>query len=929
MILSYGNSTDDYLDLNNYLLNHNETNNHNIIIELKNNIKIENNIFGYIYSHIQIIDKINCNNISLISSTNNLIETIYNLQINENIILNLDFSNNQYYPINCTLKYRYVITEPELDEFDDYCKIKNTDILKDNAKENFIKQKYIGKISSYNIFLKIDDNNIDKDKEEELEEEKQVKELEEEKQEEEFEEEKQEEEEVDEKVEVKEEKVEEERVEEEKEEEEIIKEIPNEINEKEKKNNNYINIKNNNITTLNISKEKLFEDLDEIVKEIEIGENYKIKGEDFTLSIYPINSTVSPSSTHVNFSECESILREYYNISPSVILTFFQLEINNNNSKSLVNNVEYQVYDNNKIMLDLNKCNDANIKIFYSIKDNSLIDMLSVSSFNDIGIDIFNINDSFFNDICQPYSNSNNDLILKDRIKEIYQNYSLCDEGCQYIEFSLEYKTISCDCKVKSNMTINDTSINLNQFDNIKTDSNFGIIKCYNLVFSFKGKLSNFGFWIFLLIVLGHIPLLIIYFYNGLKPIEKYIISEMVKNGYIRKDKNSMKSNKKRKKNVNKKNPPKKVKINKNSKKNKKGKYNEVSKRFKKIKSIKLNNGSSINNLNKSENKIIDELNSDKRKIINTYKKTGKIKQNKKSLIKNKTFTGKNSKIKKINEIQTQGEKGINGNTKNIINFSLIKINLKNTKEYTPKTSNHILNNYSFEEAVKHDMRSICTIFYIFLLSKQAILHAFLFKSPLSLFSLRLCLLLFIISSDLALNAFFYLDDKISEKYRYTKNLFLFTFNNNITVILLSTLIGFIFLTLFTKLSNSSNAIRNIFIKEEEKLKQNKKYIVTDKRKKEILNEIETTLKKYKIKVIIFIIFELLLEFFFFYYVTAFCHVYSNTQVSWLLDSLLSMISRIIIDCLISLLFAKLYRMAVEANTKSIYNCVLLFYSFG
>ena len=142
MILSYGNSTDDYLDLNNYLLNHNETNNHNIIIELKNNIKIENNIFGYIYSHIQIIDKINCNNISLISSTNNLIETIYNLQINENIILNLDFSNNQYYPINCTLKYRYVITEPELDEFDDYCKIKNTDILKDNAKENFIKQKY-------------------------------------------------------------------------------------------------------------------------------------------------------------------------------------------------------------------------------------------------------------------------------------------------------------------------------------------------------------------------------------------------------------------------------------------------------------------------------------------------------------------------------------------------------------------------------------------------------------------------------------------------------------------------------------------------------------------------------------------------------------------------------------------------------------------
>ena len=96
-------------------------------------------------------------------------------------------------------------------------------------------------------------------------------------------------------------------------------------------------------------------------------------------------------------------------------------------------------------------------------------------------------------------------------------------------------------------------------------------------------------------------------------------------------------------------------------------------------------------------------------------------------------------------------------------------------------------------------MRSICQIFYIFLLSKQVGFHAFLFRSPLEPFSLRLCLLIFIISNDLALNSFFYLDDKISEKYRYAKNIFLFAFNNNLTVILLSTLIGFLFLTLFTK----------------------------------------------------------------------------------------------------------------------------------
>ena len=144
--------------------------------------------------------------------------------------------------------------------------------------------------------------------------------------------------------------------------------------------------------------------------------------------------------------------------------------------------------------------------------------------------------------------------------------------------------------------------------------------------------------------------------------------------------------------------------------------------------------------------------------------------------------------------------------------MNLIKIDLNNIKEYIPKHSNFILNNYTYDEAIQYDMRSICLIFYIFLLSKQVALHTFLYKSPLELFPLRFCLLIFIISSDLALNSLFYLDDKISKKYKYTKNLFLFTFNNNITIILLSTFIGFIFITFFTNLNNVTNTIREIFL---------------------------------------------------------------------------------------------------------------------
>ena len=122
------------------------------------------------------------------------------------------------------------------------------------------------------------------------------------------------------------------------------------------------------------------------------------------------------------------------------------------------------------------------------------------------------------------------------------------------------------------------------------------------------------------------------------------------------------------------------------------------------------------------------------------------------------------------------------------------------------------------EEAFKYDRRNILEIFYIYLLSKQAFFHAFLYRSPLVLFPLRFCLLLFIISSDLALNAFFYFNDNISRKFKNTRNIFIFTFNNNMTVILLSTSVGFILLTLFTNLSNATRVIRDVFKKEEKKL---------------------------------------------------------------------------------------------------------------
>ena len=696
-------------------------------------------------------------------------------------------------------------------------------------------------------------------------------------------------------------------------------------------NDNVVNIvetilQNDKITEkINITKEKIIDELDSIMKEIEIGQIYEKIADDYSILIYPTNSINIHSSTYVNFSECETLLRNHYKIPNSTIMTFMQIELKNENSQSLINQVEYQAYDGNKTVLDLSLCDDVNINILYMIKNKSLIDFTTANNFKKLGIDVFNINDSFFNDICQPYSESDNDLILEDRIKDIYKNYVLCEEGCIYNNINFEDMTISCECKVKNNISMVISPLKLKEVEGSST--NFDVIKCYNLVFSLKGKLNNKGFLIFTFLVFAHIPLLIYYFTKGIKPVKIYIINEMKKYGYIKDDGDEKKKVLKKK--------IKKYEKTKDSTQAAplKNKKKTIDKKIT-LKNINKIDNSSLINIMKSNSKEIKALsNCNKEEQVSTNIKKSKFKK------KGTKILNEEGKTKILENIITQSfsknmpeqesNPNENGNNRNNYNLINIDLNLYGHNKYIPPESHIILNNYTFEEAKKYDHRQICLIFYIITLSKQIFFHTFLYRSPIELFSLRLCLFIFIISSDLALNALFYFNDNISKKYRYAKNLFLFTFSDNITIIILSTSVGFILLTLFTKLSNSTNNIREIFQKEEKKLKQDKNYKVTEQRKNEIIFEIDLILKKMKIKIIILIIIELIIMLFFWYYVTAFCHVYFSTQISWLIDSSSSILSRAIIELLISLILAKLYRISIDGEIHCLYKFVMFLYNFG
>ena len=76
------------------------------------NLQIENNIFGLIYRGIIILDKVNYDNINLVSSISEIKSIEINTILEEKAKIKIIFPNQKYYQIDCIIHYAYIITEP-------------------------------------------------------------------------------------------------------------------------------------------------------------------------------------------------------------------------------------------------------------------------------------------------------------------------------------------------------------------------------------------------------------------------------------------------------------------------------------------------------------------------------------------------------------------------------------------------------------------------------------------------------------------------------------------------------------------------------------------------------------------------------------------------------------------------------------------------
>ena len=689
-------------------------------------------------------------------------------------------------------------------------------------------------------------------------------------------------------------------------------------------------------------KEEIIDNLDKVMEDYDIGKIYEIFGDDYSIKISPINSKKSENiSTYIDFGNCENILREKNKLNSTSVLTVYQIEIDNTNEQSLINDVEYAVFNEKKEKLDLSVCDNELIEINYQI-NTSMINKTKIAYYNDLGIDVFNIKDKFFNDICYSYSEGDSDLILDDRVSDIYQNFSICENNCDYNKINLTENTVSCKCTIKTSF---DAEVKPPKLDKIIRDSfvysNIAVMKCYNLVFSIKNKFENYGFIIFTILVFLHIPFFIYYFIFNITPIKKFIFTEMNKFHYFNNINNPTKKDKKKMKFKKKKKALVQIsKFNRESsetmvdKKAIKEKYKEST--SSRLNLFKIKNKNTNNKINKNS-KIKIKNNENNIGVLNDNRR----KKNKnlqpvlvfdcKVLNKNYINANHGIEIKSTkNNFPTLGKKN-SKKEKTILSskiYSLIHIDANNSTNKKPPSSDFLLDNYDYETAIKYDNRSFWRIFYINIVAKENIVNIILFKTPLDLNSLRICLFIFTYSCDLAFNTIFYSTQNISDKYHYEgDDLFLFTIINNLVQSILSAVVGLILVNILQHMIDSRGNYEDIFRNEEKKMRKNNNYKVNKVKKNEIFEKIRKISLKLKCKIVLFIFIEFIIMVFFYYFVTAFCEVYKKTQKSWIIDFFTSFIISFTCEIFGAFIISILYILSLRYRLKFIYRIVIFFYS--
>ena len=234
-----------------------------------------------------------------------------------------------------------------------------------------------------------------------------------------------------------------------------------------------------------------------------------------------VSSTFSTSTNNITQVNIQNSCLS--NITNEFYIMKFDFFLN-----SYMNLLNYSLYDINGNKINYINCKLKLFSIFHKINLSKIdLNISMIVQFKEWkGIDIFNINDKFFYDVCFKFkSNAGTDIPISTRVKYIYQNVSFCNysDGI-YLSFEYENQELYIECgygiydRTFTKPYLYELDKNLTS---ITKYSNMKVLGCYDLVFdiTFKNFFTNLGSFLIFYIFLLEISLVILYIYFGTKPL--------------------------------------------------------------------------------------------------------------------------------------------------------------------------------------------------------------------------------------------------------------------------------------------------------------------------------------------------------------------------------------------------------------------------
>ena len=613
------------------------------------------------------------------------------------------------------------------------------------------------------------------------------------------------------------------------------------------------------------------------------------------------------NSSSIILNKCENILKTKYLIPEESPIPILKIEELNNYSDKI--ELFYELFHPKNLSqkLDLNSCNNNYIEIRLPLvlKEYKMDLVLKTAK---LGYNIFDLNDSFYNDICSIFTYNDSDFSLSERKKLLdLSDENLCMIGCNHSNFDIKTIRSICLCKIDIGMDndyyssenkneINDNNdkdiINVLKHTMISKSPNIKVIKCFKMIFRINIFYDNHGFYIlffmifFTIIILIFSPLSIVekqfklYCTKVIEQMEqiydeKPVIDKIDKNNDIndndKKSQNSFQS------------ISTNIIIDKSSTSDYSPKINK--KKEETMKFYKNQTSSSRN----FDTKISDIT----QKSISKLDKTNQILDIPRTLKNNKKEI--NIKIEEKNNQKIIDRLKKEDNSEYYIYLVTENIPYEIRRTYL---SEYEIENLSYKYALKIENRNKSEYYFSLLKEKNKIILIFINDTDYNIYSVKISIFIFNFNLTLTINALFFNDEAI---YQINQDQGSFNLKTRITRVIYSAIIS-VMISFVVELIGFTH--KNII-----KLRNYKDI-------NEAKKSVEGLIKKLKIKYVFYWGIIIFFNIIFFYYITAFCAIYSIIQTHMISDSLISFLLSMSYSIILSMISSIIRVFSLKKENK-------------